>query len=375
MDFKLTDEQTLLADTVQRLFEQEHDLHTRRRRLNGEAVRADAMWPRLVDLGLAGVMLPESRGGMGLADQEGAVAAHLVAQAMGRFLVPDPFVSHAVVSAPLLAEVGAPEQVARWLLQPAAGRLALAHEETGAAPQQVHAILAQGQWRLSGRTHGVMDAAGAAAFLVSARGTEGTELFLVPRDAAGLGVQARVAFDGGDVGDLHLDGVTATAEHRLTGGDAARCAVERAVGRGIAALLAEAVGVMAQLLAWSIAHLKTRHQFGQPLAAFQALQHHVADMASRIEQARSMALLAGAACLATDASERRRGLSSAKAMVGRQAIEVGRLAVQLHGGMGMTDEVPVGHAVRRLMVIDAQWGSAESHLDRLAADLAAPATR
>jgi alkylation response protein AidB-like acyl-CoA dehydrogenase len=223
-------------------------------------------------------------------------------------------------------------------------------------------------YALTGRKLNVPDAGSADLFIVCARTSggqddeDGLSLFLVNRSTSNLGVVCRTGFDGGEIGELHLDDVVVVSDALLGARDAGFQPMQHAVHRGIAALLAEAVGAMERLVEISIAYLKTRRQFGQPLAGFQALQHHIADMATSVEQAHSMSLLATAAITGSEAAERARSVAAAKYLVGRHALQIGKCAVQLHGGIGMTEELAVGHYFRRLMTINAAWGNAEQHL-------------
>ena len=376
MDFNLSHEQAMLTQAVSRLFEREHDPGTRRRRLAGEPVPLDRLWPQLADMGVLGINLPSPHGVMDLDAQEAAIASHLVAQAMGKTLATDPFISCCVVASPLLASLGTTAQKDVLLHAVAAGstRITLAHAEGGPGSDLItihtQARTIDGGYCLNGHKLGVLDAQGATHFIVAARtdgapdDEEGVSLFLVASNQPGLSVRSSLGFDGGDVGELQLDNVKLDAAALLGPQDKALAALHHAVHRGMAALVSEASGAMERLLELSIEHLKTRQQFGQPLAQFQALQHHIAGMATALEQARSMALYAAAACADQNAAMRGKALSAAKVLVGQESLAMARRAVQLHGGMGMTDEVLVGHLFRRLMTINATWGSAEEHLQR-----------
>jgi alkylation response protein AidB-like acyl-CoA dehydrogenase len=192
---------------------------------------------------------------------------------------------------------------------------------------------------------------------------EGFCMFLVSTRLPGLSVVDYPTIDGRRSAEVTLDNVFVAASDMVGTPQTGWHLMEQALDRGIAALCAEAVGAMERLAEMTAEHLRNRRQFGQPLAQFQALQHRVADMHIAIEQARAMAFLAAAKADEDDRDERRRSLSAAKSMVGRNGRLVGKYAVQLHGGMGMTDELAVGDYFKRLTAIDLTWGDSEYHAE------------
>ena len=373
MDFAFTDEQLALRDAVRRFCDAEYPAHQR-----GDAeppALASQRLAGLAALGLHGLQIDPGHGGSGL----GAVETMLAAQELGRVLAAGPWLPSAVLAAPLLAELGTPAQAADWLPALAQGRLraALACHE----PQARHALddvattaRADGsQWRLDGHKALVLGGDDADLLLVVARtagpqhGTDGLGLFAVPAGAPGLGRQPFRLLDGRGAAHLRLDGVQVPASHVLGSPGAAWPALERAAQRAEAALCADATGALEALLALTVEHLKTRRQFGAPLAKFQVLQHRLADMALALEQLRSMACLAAMALGSDDATERRRLLSAAKALVGPLARRCGLEAIQMHGAMGMTDECRIGHLAKRLITDGVLFGDASHHLDRFRA--------
>ncbi len=197
--------------------------------------------------------------------------------------------------------------------------------------------------------------------IVSARLEGDLALFLVPRDAAGLSLDSYPTLDGTRAAEVHLAGVRLPATARLAAGLAA---LERALDIGLAALCAEAVGIMKAAIDATADYLRTRRQFGQPIGRFQALQHRAADMLLHYEQAKSMSYLAAMRCTSKDAAERRRALSAAKVLTGRAARFIGQQAVQMHGGMGMTDELVVSHWFKRLTAIEIEFGDSDTHLQQ-----------
>ncbi len=370
MDFTLSDEQSMLAEAVARWLETDYDF-TRRRRLASGAEAWQSNWRQLADFGLLGLNVPEADGGMGAS----SIEALLVMQALGRALTVEPYLQTALVAAPLLARAGSDAQRAQWLPATAAGekRVVVAAYEPGARFDLDH-VETRAERRgtghvLNGRKTAVIGAAGADALIVSARtegearGAAGVSLFLVPADAPGLAIDDKPTIDGAHAAEVTLANVEVGEGARLGPLHGGYDELERAIDRGTAGLCAEAVGVMEKLLEMTAEHLRTRKQFGQAIGNFQALQHRAADMAIAIEQARSTALLAAAKIDDDDRRERRRAVSAAKVMAGQSGRYVGEQAVQLHGGMGMTDALDVGWYFKRLVCLDLAYGDADHHLE------------
>jgi alkylation response protein AidB-like acyl-CoA dehydrogenase len=212
----------------------------------------------------------------------------------------------------------------------------------------------------------------AEKFIVSARTSgqpgdaQGVTLFIVEADEAGLDGQEYPLFDGTRALDLQFDGVKVGPESVIGTLDGAMPLIDAVVDRALAALCAEAVGLMTALHAATVEYLKTRQQFGQPIGRFQALQHRAVDMLMHVEQARSMAILAASRVDSPDVPERRKSVAAAKALIGRAGRFVGQQAIQLHGGMGMTDELSASHYFKRLTAIDILFGNAAWHRTRFA---------
>jgi alkylation response protein AidB-like acyl-CoA dehydrogenase len=192
-------------------------------------------------------------------------------------------------------------------------------------------------------------------------------LFLVPRAAPGVVLDAYPTVDGQRAADVYLQNVELPVGSRLGPEGKALPAVDAALDIGLAALCADAVGVMQALVDATVEYLRVRQQFGQPIGRFQALQHRVAEMLVHLEQARSMSYLAAMRCTDENVGERRRALSAAKAVIGQAGRFVGQQAVQLHGGMGMTDELKVSHWFKRLTAAQLMFGDSDTHLQRYAA--------
>lgn len=371
MDFTLTDDDLALRDAVQRFCEGEYPAPERGNAEQPE--RAAQRHSAMAELGLLGLLVPAEHGGSAL----GPVAAMLAAEQLGHALASGGWLANALLVAPLLAEVASPAQCSDWLPPLASGRLrfALACQE----PQARYDLAdvrtrarpsADGGWTLSGRKALVLGGDVADWLVVVAR-TEGDRrdrhglsLFAIRADAAGLTRQPVELLDGRRAAQLDLQGVVLGADALIGPAGAALPGLERAVERANAALCAESAGALGALLALTCEHLKTRRQFGAPLAKFQALQHRVADMALALEQLKSMACVAAMALQADDAVERSRLVSAAKTLTAQLGRQCGLAAIQLHGAMGMTDECRVGHCAKRLIANGLLLGDADAHRAR-----------
>ena len=352
MDFSFTEEQQLLEDTVRRFVAKDYAFEQRRAILASAAGWSREAWQQLAELGLLALNVPEEHGGLGA----GPVDTLLAMNALGPGLPLEPYLASAVVATALLREC--PPQ-GGLLAEMAAGEriVVLAHTEPAGAATVCRP--AETDFLLDGRKCVVAHAAAADMLVVSARLCDELALFLVPRDAAGLSLDSYPTLDGRRAAEVHLAGVRLPATARLAAG---QDALERALDIGLAALCAEAVGIMKAALDATVDYLRTRRQFGQPIGRFQALQHRAADMLLHYEQAKSMSYLAAMRCASTDARERRRALSAAKVLIGRAARFIGQQAVQLHGGMGMSDELVVSHWFKRLTAIEIEFGDSDTHL-------------
>lgn len=368
MDLSLSDEQAMLRDTLTRFLAQSFAFDPHRER------DAHALWRALgCDLGVLGATLPEQAGGLG----GGAVEAMVVADALGEALAPVPYIETAVIAAGLLKRVDG-DRAAALLPTIADGSvravLAAGEADSRQALEAVTTLATQGGngWVLRGEKVVVAGAPGADWLLVTARTSgdkrdvRGVSLFLVPATANGLSRHDYRLIDGLPASDLTLADVQLPADALLGAEGGALPLLEQARDEGIAALCAEAAGLTRRMLADTVAYTKERKQFGQPLASFQALQHRMVDMFMAVEQATSAAYLA-ALNVDAEAGQRARAIAAAKATVADSVRFVGQNAVQLHGGMGMTDELAVGHYFRRATAIEQQFGAADHHLKRYAA--------
>lgn len=365
----------MLAGTLGRWLDENYGFEQRMAASRSALGFDEANWNALAELGVLGLNVPGDYDGLGGSPTD----SYVVMQALGRALVVEPYASTAAVAAGLLARAGSGAQRREHLPAIVAGerRFALAALEPQGRFDLHHvgtiARTNGAGFVIDGRKAVVLDGDSAHWLIVSARVTDaaaggrGIGLFLVPATARGVTRRGFPTIDGRRSAEIEFAGVSVDGSAMI--GDALNGLglLEWAVDRSIAALCAEGVGAMEKLLELTIEHLRARRQFGQPIGKFQALQHKVADMATALDQARSMALLAAARIDVPDPLDRRRALSAAKAIVGRAGRTVGQAAVQLHGGMGMTDEYPVGHFFKRLTCIDLSWGNFEHHVERYGA--------
>ena len=369
MNFDLSEEQRLLADGVRRMLEKHYDFEARKRILASAEGWSREAWTRLAELGVLGVALGTEHGGFG----GGAADLMGVLEAAGAALVLEPIVP-TIVAGRLLERAGSAAQRAQWLPALVAGRarLALATTEASARndPQRIEtrAQRADGGWRLSGSKRAVAGGGAADAFLLSARTDEGLSLFLVPAEAAGLARRACRLLDGTAGADLFFSAARLPLEALVGEPGGALAPLVEALDFGAALVCAEAVGAMQYACEATLEYLKTRRQFGVPIGSFQALQHRMVDMTIALEQARSLACLACSKVDgASESAERARAVSLAKIGVNEAARLVAQEAVQLHGGMGMTEELKVSHSFRRLTALRQQYGDTDGHLARVAA--------
>jgi alkylation response protein AidB-like acyl-CoA dehydrogenase len=363
MDFAFNEEQQMLLDTTRRFIAGRYSFERR------NAVRASAdgwsreVWAQLAELGLLAINIPEEDGGIGA----GPVGTMLVGNAIGEGLLLEPFWSSAVVATHAIVALGSAEQKSRWLPLLAGGEsiAVLAHDEAStrfdAMDIQTRATAHGDGWRLSGRKSMVYHAPAADLLLVSARVGEGVGVFAVRADAAGVGLAPCTTVDEQRAADVVFDNVALAADCRL-GGDAGQ-ALQAVLDYALAALCAEAFGAMDRLLAATLSYSRSRVQFGAPIGSFQALQHRMAEMLMHLEQARSMSYLATSRCTDPDPATRGAALSAAKALMGQAARYIGQQAVQLHGGMGMTDELDVSHYFKRLLAFELRCGTSDQHLE------------
>ena len=374
MDLTLSDEQRLLRESVDRFIAETYDADHRRRVAADPLGFSPEIWKKFAELGWLALPIDEAHGGLG----GGAIETGILMEAFGRGLVTEPYLSTVVIGAGLISECGSDAQKQAILPEIADGslRLAFAHSERAArfdlAKVDTKARRTPDGWRLDGHKTAVLDGNAADYIIVSARlanndGALGKLcLFLVPSGIAGLGLRDYPRLGGGRACNLDLAGVHLAADALLGDGSDALSKIECVVDRALAALGAEAVGIMQIMLDMTLDYTKIRKQFGRPLAANQVIRHRLADMAMQCDEARSIALRAA---LMADAEPvaRGRAASGAKAKIGKCARFVAEQSVQLHGAMGVTEELDIGSYFKRLLAFDTLFGGSAHHYRRHAA--------
>jgi alkylation response protein AidB-like acyl-CoA dehydrogenase len=377
MDFKLSSEQRLLQDSVRRFIDREYGFEARSALVKARQGGSAENWRTFAENGWLAAALPEEYGGLG----GSAIDTAIIAQEFGRGLVIEPYLGCAVLAAQMLAAAGTAAQKERLLPALADGsrRIALAYSEPDSRgmphPIALRAEPNSGGYVLHGRKSLVLGGDSADAFIVSARvsgsngGSQEITLLLVDADNPGLRRQALPLHDGSRAAELVFDGVEVGADTVLGGPGLGLPALRTGLSHGIVALCAELVGAMEKAIEVTADYLKTRQQFGTAIGNFQALQHRLADMAAEMELARSMLFAALAAMENDDESARQETLSAAKAFIGRAARNVCGQAIQLHGGIGMTEEYVVGHYFKRAVVAELLLGSSERHEAACAASM------
>jgi alkylation response protein AidB-like acyl-CoA dehydrogenase len=354
MNFDYNEEQQLLADSLRRYLQANYSFEQRKKILDG----SPEVWAKFAEMGLTGIPLSPDYGGFG----GGAVDLMALMEAFGEALLVEPYLP-TVMASLAVSRGGSEQQKSGILTAVAEGRLklAFAHTEEGArydlAAVKCTATKSGNDWLLDGKKAAVLGAPQADKLVVSARVGNQIELFI----AEVKNLSSYRGIDGMALGDIDL---SRTRAEKLEGG---LPRIEEIVDFGTALVCAEGVGAMKSACDATLEYLKTRKQFGVPIGTFQALQHRVVDMFISSEQARSMACLA---CSKVDQSasvaERKRAVSAAKIKIADAARHVSQEAVQLHGGMGMSEELKVSHTFRRLTAIAAQFGDADHHLARFA---------
>jgi alkylation response protein AidB-like acyl-CoA dehydrogenase len=368
MDFEFTEDQNLLAEAAQRFMTTRYGSEARRAAAKSSGAWSREVWRSLSEMGLVGLLVPAEQGGLGA----GPVETMLAMNAFGAGILLEPYWSSAVFATVLLRNLGG-RHAAKLLEALATGDriAAVAHAEPGARydHERVATIARKTPdgWSLSGAKALVLGAPAADTLLVSARlqgGGDGISVFAVPGALGGVHVRTYLTIDGRGAADVTLQDVSVDGDALVGIDGRAYGPLTDAYDVALAALCADAVGSMKALLDATGKYLQTREQFGQPIGKFQALQHRMADMLIHFEQAKSMAYLAAMKCEATDVVSRRRALSAAKVTVGQAGRFIGQHAVQLHGGMGMADELDVSHHFRRLTAMELTLGDTDHHLEK-----------
>ncbi len=375
MDFDLSDDQRLLTDSVTRLMADQYSFAARKDYLKQDHGWSAALWSRFAELGLLGLPFAEEYGGFG----GGPVDTMLVMEQFGRALVVEPYIATVVLAGTAIRVAGSADQKQALLPRIAEGnlKLAFAHGERQARYDLTDVLTTATHdgngWVLDGAKTVVTHGDCANKLVVSARtagerdAAAGITLFLVDADAPGVARRGYAVRDEQRAADIALSNVHVSDADVLGEVGDGLSVIERVVETGIAATAAESVGAMVAMNDLTLEYSRTREQFGKPIGSYQVVQHRLADMFMAMEQGRSMAMLATMSVNETDPIERARNIAMAKVGVGQAGRYVSQSAVQMHGGIGMTEEYAVGHYFRRCMVIERLFGDPAYYLSKLAA--------
>ena len=375
MHFDYNDEQRLLSETLRKFLGTAYAFDARGKIVAAPAGYSEEVWASLAEMGILGVPFAAEHGGFG----GNTVDMMVVMEGLGEALVVEPYLATVGLGGRFVARGGSAEQRARILPALIQGKLKMALAQTEADARwdlrrvATRATKAGDGWVLEGEKRAVLHGGCADVLVVSARTSggptdaRGISLFLVERNAPGLRVSAYRSLDNLRVADVRLDGVRVGRDALLGAEGEAFPLLEEVVDYATALVCAEAVGAIKYAHDATLDYLKTRRQFGVPIGSFQVLQHRMVDILISYEQARSIACLACVKVDTADAAERRRVVSAAKIKIADAARHVSQESVQLHGGMGMTEELKVSHTFRRLTMISQAFGDADHHLVRFAA--------
>ncbi len=373
MNFELTEEQQMLQDSLRRFLANEYTFEKRREIIESGKGTDAGIWKALADMGLLAFTFPEDYDGLG----GNGIDTMLVMESFGRALVTEPYLATVVLAGGLVRDAGSDAQKQAILPAIASGEklMALATYERGARYNLAHikttAAANGNDYVLSGSKTAVIHGGQANQLIVSARTSgdntseDGITLFLVDADASGVTINDFATHDGFRTAEVTLNDVKVSADAIIGEADKGFPALEKAIDQGTAAICAEAVGAMEAMTEATLEYTQTRQQFGVPIARFQVLQHRMADMFIHAQQGRSMAILAADRADSDDRDDRREAISQAKLLIGQGTREVGQAGVQLHGGMGVTDEMWAAHVFKRLTLINLMFGDADYHLGKV----------
>jgi alkylation response protein AidB-like acyl-CoA dehydrogenase len=373
MDFSFTEEQTLLRNSVARYLADNYKFEDWRKFTRGDVGRDPKHWAQFAELGLLAAPLPEAHGGLG----GDALSTLIVMEEFGRALVVEPYVPTVVIGGGLIDRAGSDALKEEFLPRIAGGEtlMAFAFAEAGGrfnlADLTTTAKKSGANYVLNGQKTVVLGAPWSDTLIVTARtagsrrDANGVSVFLVDKNSKGITTRDYPTVDGGRASEITFENVAVPASRLIGAADAGLPLIERATDEAIAAHCAEATGAMKMLVDATVEYSKTRKQFGVPIGKFQVLQHRMVDMFVNYEQAVSITLMV--TLKLGDDAERARAASAAKVQIGKSGRFVGQGAVQVHGGMGMTDELNVGHYFKRLTMIDTLYGNVDHHLKRYAA--------
>jgi pimeloyl-CoA dehydrogenase small subunit len=374
MDFEYSDEQRLLSETLRKFLGTGYSFDARGKIIGSPGGFSEDVWAALAEMGILGVPFDAEHGGFG----GSTVDMMVVMEALGEALIVEPYLATVGLGGRFVARGGSAAQQARILPALIQGKLKMAFAQTEPGARwdlrrvSTRATKSGDGWVLEGDKRAVLHGGSADLLVVSARTSgaagdaRGISLLLVERNAPGVAVTEYRGLDNLRVADVRLSGVRVGRDALLGAEDQGFALIEEVVDYATVLLSAEAVGAIKYAHDATLDYLKTRRQFGVPIGSFQALQHRMVDILISYEQARSIACLACVKVDSADAAERRRVVSAAKIKIADAARHVSQEAVQLHGGMGMTEELKISHTFRRLTMIAQAFGDADHHLARFA---------
>ena len=375
MDFSFTEEQTLLEESVARFIQNDYGFDARQKLVRSENGFSADNWATFAELGWLGVTFAEADGGFG----GGAVESMLMLENFGRGLVVEPYLATVVLAGGALKYGGTAEQKAQYLpgIVDGSTQAALAYAEPqgrfNLSDLKTTASKAGDGYQIDGYKAVVLNGPAADLLVVTARTSgeqrdaDGVSVFLVPADAEGVSRRDYPTVDGLRASEVTLEGVQVGADALIGEEGKGLGLIEQVIDEGIMAVGSEAVGCMEVLYKDTVEYCKTREQFGQPIGKFQVLQHRMVDMFMEHEQSKSLMYMAAMRMDEGYGPEAQKAVSAFKVQVGKSGRFVGQSAVQLHGGMGMTDELNIGHYFKRLTIIDTLFGNVDFHLKRFGA--------
>jgi pimeloyl-CoA dehydrogenase small subunit len=373
MDFDLTEEQRLLRDSVDGLLTDAYEFEQRKKYMKEKGGWSQAIWGKLAEQGLLGLPFAEADGGFGA----GAVETMIVMEALGKALVLEPYLATVVIAGGFLRHGGTDAQKAAHIpaIIDGSRTFAFAQLEKNSrydlGDVSTTAKKKGDGFLIDGEKFVVLNGENADTLIVTARtrgarnDKTGIGVFLVPANATGVTRMGYPTQDGLHAADITFTAVEVGADAAIGDGENALPLIERVVDEARAALCAEAVGLMDESLKTTVEYIKTRKQFGVAIGSFQSLQHRAADMFVAVEQARSMSMFATMAADFDDPKERAKAVAAAKVQIGKSGKFVGQQSIQLHGGIGMTQEAKIGHYFKRLTMIENTFGDTEYHMRRV----------
>ena len=373
MDFDLSEEQRLLKESVDGLLTDSYDFDARKKYMKEKGGWSKAVWDKLAEQGLLGLPFTEADGGFGA----GGVETMIVMEALGKALVLEPYLATVVIGGGFLRHGGSDAQKAAHVpgIIDGSKTFAFAQLEKNSR-YDLHDVATTAKkkgsgWVIDGEKFVVLNGENADTFVVTARtkgerrDRSGVGVFLVPANAKGVTKKSYPTQDGLHAADITFTGVEVDGSAAIGNPEDGLALIERVVDDARTALCAEAVGLMDESLKTTVEYIKTRKQFGVAIGTFQSLQHRASDMFVAVEQARSMSMFATMASEFDDAKERAKAIAAATVQIGKSAKFVGQQSIQLHGGIGMTQEAKIGHYFKRLTMIENTFGDSDYHLRRV----------